>query len=662
MLKLEDLYSLLEVNFDYLLVTGEDGAIIHVSPLLEEELPQQNETLVGKKLEEILTKSSAATFREAMAQARSGNRGVGGLSPQGGKDRSIPLKASYAEPERGPVFLFFGNRLHPLGSGSEWEKEERIKELSCLYQVAEWIEVSSSIREFFEKLPRYLAQGMLYPEEVVVYSQYQGIEYGQRPSTDRYLSTNLVVGGREAGEIRVGYLDDKHQLLHEEQRMLDEIGRTLSLALERKELRERMALREEEQREYDRQLRELKREIDQRETELREQQDKLGIVDSYLERVNRGWEEARTRLETVFQAVPDDVVLIDRNRKVVMTNREDIPTGSYCYRSIFDRESKCEDCRLVKIMKEKTPVTLTMKHGDRYLEVHALPVYNKDHEVDGILEFYRDVTLEKTYEQQIQQADKLASLGQLVSGIGHEINNPNQFIRGNIKILKQALEDIIPILDDWYAENPDLKIARLKYDFFRKHVMTLVDDMAHGSERIKSIVEGLRGFARKDEGLLVDCVDVNTLIESTTRLVHKEVHKRAEIELNLSSDLPTFTGNSQKIEQVLVNLIVNASQAIPDDRKGLIRVGTRQDGEDVVIEIADNGKGMSEKTRKQIFDPFFTTKRARGGTGLGLAIAYRIIEEHGGNIAVASKVGEGTTFTIRIPAVEACDTEEGAPA
>ena len=362
MLKLEDLYSLLEVNFDYLLVTGEDGAVIHVSRPLAEELPAQNGDLEGKRLEEILTKGSAATFREAMAQARSGNRGVGGLTPRDDPGRSIPLKASYADPQSGPVFLFFVNKLRPLGSGSEWEKKERIKELSCLYQVAEWIEVSASIREFFEKLPRYLAPGMLYPEEVVVYSEYQGIEYGQKPATDRYISTKLVVGGRESGEIRVGYLDDKHQLLHEEQRMLDEIGRTLSLALERKELRERMALREEEQEEYDRQLRELKREIDQRETELREQQDKLGIVDSYLERVNRGWEEARTRLETVFQAVPDDVVLIDRNRKVVMTNREDIPTGSYCYRSIFGRETKCEDCRLVKIMKDRKSTRLNSSH------------------------------------------------------------------------------------------------------------------------------------------------------------------------------------------------------------------------------------------------------------------------------------------------------------
>ena len=108
-----------------------------------------------------------------------------------------------------------------------------------------------------------------------------------------------------------------------------------------------------------------------------------------------------------------------------------------------------------RILKDKTPLTISMKHDDRYLQVHALPVYNKNHEVDGILEFYRDVTLEKTYEQQLQQADKLASLGQLVSGIGHEINNPNQFIRGNIKIIKQALDDMLStIIDSGHSRFP----------------------------------------------------------------------------------------------------------------------------------------------------------------------------------------------------------------
>jgi signal transduction histidine kinase len=310
-------------------------------------------------------------------------------------------------------------------------------------------------------------------------------------------------------------------------------------------------------------------------------------------------------------------------------------------------------------MRDKSPVTLTMKHDNKFLEVHALPVYNKDHEVDGIMEFYRDVTLEKTYEQQLQQADKLASLGQLVSGIGHEINNPNQFIRGNVKILKQALEDMLPIIDEYQAAHPDLKVAKLNYDFFRKHIMTLIDDMDRGSTRIKGIVEGLRTFARKDEGLLVDTIEMNTLIEAGARLVQNEVHKHADIALELAEGLPAFTGNAQKIEQVLVNLLVNAGQAMRDDVRGLVTVRTRAEDGDVVFEVEDNGVGINEKTVKQIFDPFFTTKRAKGGTGLGLAIVYRIVEEHGGTITVKSKQGAGTTFVVRFPAKGAA--RQGAP-
>jgi signal transduction histidine kinase len=531
---------------------------------------------------------------------------------------------------------------------SESDKNERIKELACLYRVLDWIEASRSVNEFFTQLPRYLCPGMLHPEEAIVYSTYQGVGYGSKPPAGKVLSVKLVVGNRVAGEIQVGYIDDKLEILPEEQKMLDEIGRTLNVALERKEFRERLALKQEEEADYNRRLADLSAEIEARTKELDEQKAKLSVASSYLDRTNRGWEETKARLETMFKAIPDDVVLIDKNRKVVMTNREGIATGSYCYASFFGRERPCEDCRLARILKDKTPLMMAMKHGDKYLQVHALPVYKK-REVDGILEFYRDVTLEKTYDQQLQQADKLASLGQLVSGIGHEINNPNQFIRGNIKIVKQAIEDMLPIVDDYYKSHQDLKIARLNYDFLREQIMTLVNDMAHGSERIKAIVEGLRTFARRDEGLLVDTVDMNTLIEASVRLLHQEVHKRADVQLELAEGLPTFIGNCQKVEQVLINLIVNASQAMYDDRKGLIIVKTGAEDNHIVVEVRDNGQGMTEKVLKQIFDPFFTTKRAKGGTGLGLAISHKIIEEHGGRISATSKPGAGTAFTIRLP-------------
>ncbi len=657
MIRLETLYSVIEGNFDFLLVVDDNETIIYVSPLLKRYCYPDGEEDSQTHLEDILDSESLNSFRTSIKNVRRGSRGVIALfSSTVDASSPIPMKVGYVESVMGGIYLFFGAQVDSLGRINDWEKEERVKELSCLYAVAEWIEVSASISEFFTRLPEYLSRGMRFPDEAVVYSVYQEEEYGQHPAGD-YISVELVVSGTPKGEVRVGYISEKHELLPEEQKMLNEIGRMLSLALERKELSERMALKQEEEEELNNRLRKLEDEISTRERDLEEQKQKLSTADSYLDRVNRSWEETKHRLETMFRAIPGEVMLIDLNRNVVMSNHSEIEPGDKCYKTYFHRDIPCRDCRLEKLKRDKTPITITIADGDRFLEVHTLPVYNQEEEVEGILEFYRDVTLEKTYEQQIQQADKLASLGQLVSGIGHEINNPNQFIRGNIKIIRQAIDDMLPIVDRYAEDHPDLKIARLKYDFFREHIMTLIDDMAHGSERIKGIVEGLRGFARKDEGLLVDRVDVNTILEATTRLVKNEVHKHAEIALDLAENLEKFTGNSQKIEQVLVNLIVNAAQAIPDDRKGLIKVRTFMEGQDVVIEIEDNGKGMDEKTQKQIFDPFFTTKRAKGGTGLGLAIAFRIIEEHHGNISVKSRPGSGTTFIIRVPAREDAVTD-----
>jgi len=641
----------MEGNFDYLLAIDKDEQVIHCSDFLARDCRMVAAPLEGKSLSQIITPASLETFHSAIAQARAGSRGTAVFTPDSEKPQSIPLRPGCVNLDGKEVCIFLGNRVESLGHQDEWQKKERIKELACLYSVAEWIEVSTSITEFFTKLPRFLSKGMLYPDEVVVYSRYQDVEYGQRPSPNNHISVNLVVGKKEKGQIQVGYLDDeKHELLLEEQKMLDEIGRTLSLALERRELRDRLTMKQDEEEEYNQHLRVLEEEIAQRTLELEEQKQNLGIVNSYLDRINRSWEESRATLETMFEAIPDEVVLLDRNRKILMTNRLDIQPGEQCYKAMFNRDRPCEDCRLARILRDKTPLTLTIKHDNRFLEVHAVPVYNDQHEVEGILEFYRDVTLERTYEQQLQQADKLASLGQLVSGIGHEINNPNQFIRGNIKIIKQSLEDMLPIIDEYYQSHADLEIARLKYGFFRQHIMTLVDDMAHGSERIKKIVESLRTFVRKDEGLPVDTVDINTLIEASARLVHNQVHKNADIELDLAEGLPTFLGNSQKIEQVLINLIVNAGDAMVEGRKGLIKLKTMADDGHVVVEIEDNGCGMDEKTLKQIFDPFFTTKRAKGGTGLGLAIAYKIIEEHDGTVSVTSRPGKGTRFIIKIPA------------
>ena len=630
--KLENIYGLFQKSFDYVLILDDKGEIAHISTdLARETTGDADGELSGRNAAEVFDSAAFHIIRSTITKLEKDNGRQLIVWETGSGRPSILLKAVMETAGSGRLFMFWGSRfpaLENLTYKDEWKRIERAKELACIYAVTEWVEASKSIEDFFTHLPRYLRDGMHYPEHVLFYSVYQGREYGEKPDAKNIIKTDLVIEGRVRGSICVAHDTNDLEFIPEEQRMMDEIARVLVLAIERKELRE---------------------DIEKRQDELRRERNKLEMLNSYLGTISRGFEESKTRLETIFRAIPDTVAIIDRERNVVMANTDKYVPGHKCYKTFFDRDRPCHDCRLAKILKQKTPITLEIQHDDRFYEVHALPIFDKNHAVDGIIEFYRDISDKKNYEQQLEQADKLASLGQLVSGIGHEINNPNQFIRGNVKIIRQAMEDILPLTDAYYEGHADLRIARLDYDFFRRHIITLIDDMANGSERIKSIVEGLKRFARRAEGLLLDKVDLNAIIREGVRLVHNQIHKTADVALRLAEHLPEFKGNVQKIEQVFINLIINAGQAVPEDRRGLIEIITKYDDADVIAQVRDNGSGMSEGTIKQVFDPFFTTKRARGGTGLGLAIVYRIVEEHGGTISVSSRIGEGTTFTIAIP-------------
>jgi len=248
------------------------------------------------------------------------------------------------------------------------------------------------------------------------------------------------------------------------------------------------------------------------------------------------------------------------------------------------------------------------------------------------------------------QSYKLASLGKLVAGVAHEINNPNTFILGNLKIVQEAFEDIFPLLDQQYESNNELKIARLNYQLFKENINILVKDMVNGANRTKKIVEDLRNFAKKDEEEINDDVDLNYIIKNNLTLTQKHIKKYAQLEIKLNENIPLFKGNINKIEQVLLNLTMNASEAI-ENKNGVIKIITDYDeiAEEILLCISDNGSGIDEAVIKNIFDPFFTTKRNKGGIGLGLSITYGIVKDHQGKIEVESKKGFGTTFTIKFP-------------
>ncbi len=409
-------------------------------------------------------------------------------------------------------------------------------------------------------------------------------------------------------------------------------------------------LRKELERKLIEQNENLEKTIQKRTADLENQKNLLVKKNAELVSLTEKLKESKSKLQTLFDAITDQVVMIDREFNIKMANRKEGAEGGKCFAKIFHLERPCETCPGAMVFREKKPITTEEKYGDDYYLLQAYPIFDDQGEVEGVLEFSRLITQQKNMELQLMQTDKLASLGQLVSGIAHEINNPNTFIRGNVSIIQEAMRDILPILDEHARNEKNLQIARLNYDVFRGNILILLEDMAQGANRIKTIVDGLRKFAKRDDGVLNDEVDINEIIQSCLRLVANQIGRKAKVKLDLDANIPKIKGNFQRLEQVVVNILINASQAI-DKKIGAIAIRTAYlegEGENL-LSISDDGKGIDEKTLKQIFDPFFTTKRNQGGTGLGLSIAYGIIKEHKGRIEVESKPGAGTTFSIHLP-------------
>jgi PAS domain S-box-containing protein len=396
---------------------------------------------------------------------------------------------------------------------------------------------------------------------------------------------------------------------------------------------------------------ELKEQVKNRTRALVRQRDKLLATNRMCQATSMELRGSVSKMQTLFDAITDPVLSIDRDFAIQMTNQKDVPPESRCHRLLFESDERCLKCPAVIAMKRKKPASLEVRKGERSFLLQCYPIIGMHGQVDGVIEWAKDVTEEKDIHHQMLQADRLASLGQLVSGIGHEINNPNTFILGNMKIIREAFHDIMPIIDEYNGRHPDFRIARLDYPFFREHIQVLMEDMVNGALRIKTIVEDLKKFARKNEEKSTDDVSVNQLVESSIRLVQNQVKRKANITTLLDDSLPVISANGIGLEQVLVNLLINASDAVSEGIRGGIQISTALDEsrENIVISVSDNGCGMDEMTMKQIFNPFFTTKRARGGTGLGLSISYRIIKDHDGEIEVESSPGQGTIFRILIP-------------
>ena len=262
--------------------------------------------------------------------------------------------------------------------------------------------------------------------------------------------------------------------------------------------------------------------------------------------------------------------------------------------------------------------------------------------------------------QQILQADKMASLGILVSGVAHEINNPNHSIMANVQGLQGVWESTRPILERFYHDFGDFLLGGLDYSESRDMFPDMFASIVTNSRRIETIVNELRDFARPSPAEQITAVDVNAVVRSAVVLTSSLIKKAAErFSVEYARNLPPVRGSFQRIEQVIVNLVQNACHSLSSPDKG-VRVATRYAPSDqiVVIEVEDEGIGIPDENMKRLGDPFFTTKQDTGGTGLGLWISFNIVQAHGGILTFSSKQGIGTRATLALPADKRQETSE----
>jgi signal transduction histidine kinase len=264
-------------------------------------------------------------------------------------------------------------------------------------------------------------------------------------------------------------------------------------------------------------------------------------------------------------------------------------------------------------------------------------------------------------DKQLKQADKMASLGILVAGIAHEINNPNNFILLNVQLFLKIWKDILPILDEYYNNNGDFCVAGMLYNSSKEKIGQSIDGILKGSERIKVITGNLTEYARMDSGKLNEMVDVNKAVEMAVLITNNLIKKSTNnFKVEYAGNLPLVKGNLQQIEQVVINLITNACQSLKNISAD-IKVSTYYNSERnrVRIKVEDRGIGISENDLKHIMDPFFTTKRDSGGTGLGLSVSYNIVKSHGGSLILKSAPGKGTMARVSFPGIIENESAEG---
>jgi PAS domain S-box-containing protein len=294
----------------------------------------------------------------------------------------------------------------------------------------------------------------------------------------------------------------------------------------------------------------------------------------------------------------------------------------------------------------------------RWLQCAAAPLHDSDGELVGAIQSVLDVSARRLAQQQLEQAEKMASIGQLAAGVAHEINNPMGYIFSNFSTLQEYLDQLFAMLDAYQQAEAGIAspeaLERLRamrqqveLDYLREEIPALMLESKEGLVRVRRIVQDLKDFSRIDTQQDWICANLQQGIDSALNIIGNELRYRADVVCEYAN-LPEIECLPQQLNQVVMNLLVNAMQALGAQR-GHITVRTGREGEHVWFSVSDDGRGIAPENLGRIFEPFFTTKAPGKGTGLGLSLAHGIVHKHKGRIDVESEPGKGSSFRVTLP-------------
>ena len=294
---------------------------------------------------------------------------------------------------------------------------------------------------------------------------------------------------------------------------------------------------------------------------------------------------------------------------------------------------------------------------NRVILTSKIPLHDADGNLTGVVGTGFDITERKAAEERMASSDRLESIGRLAAGVAHEINTPIQYLSDSVSFIKEGVGELLEYIDALRASMPRPPAADENVEDLRKEMPPALTLVADGLSRIAEIVRSMKDFAHADQNEMAP-VDLNRAITSTLVMARSEYKPVAEVETQFGQ-IPPVTCHAGQINQVVLNLVVNAAHAIADKVQrtgavGKITVSTHVENAHVVVAIGDTGGGIPEEIRARIFDPFFTTKEVGRGTGQGLSIARNVVvKSHGGELDFTTELGKGTTFYIRLPITSA---------